>query len=195
MSGVSEDTLDEWYASLGVTGLTPAAWSLLRAVARGDTGAPGGVRGWLRTRAYRRRLPEFLALGDERCGEMRDMIARVRTPEELALLWQGPVGGYLHLAAGMVRASKAGEYPGDHRRLEIAAPGCGEDAPGDGVWGEVERAFGVFRAYWLRAGELSGHGGDLFFLPQEELSWVLCGDEEVLAAVPQRRAAYEGRAR
>ncbi|MFJ3921909.1 PEP-utilizing enzyme [Streptomyces sp. NPDC090022] len=55
---------------------------------------------------------------------------------------------------------------------------------------EVARVFWLLRAFVLRAGEVTGHGEDLFFLPVEEILRVLDGDEEPLAAVPSRRAAY-----
>jgi phosphohistidine swiveling domain-containing protein len=56
---------------------------------------------------------------------------------------------------------------------------------------EVIRAFWVVRAFVLRAGELTGHGEDLFFLPIEEILAVLDGDTVVLQTVPTRRATYE----
>ncbi|MQA04596.1 MAG: pyruvate, phosphate dikinase [Streptosporangiales bacterium] len=56
---------------------------------------------------------------------------------------------------------------------------------------EVIRSFWVLRAWVLRAGELTGHGDDLFFLTLEEILAVLDGDESALAAVPRRRATYE----
>ncbi|HWM06471.1 MAG TPA: PEP/pyruvate-binding domain-containing protein [Actinophytocola sp.] len=55
---------------------------------------------------------------------------------------------------------------------------------------EWVRTFWVFRAYLLRAGELTGHGEDLFFVSIEEVATVLAGDDTPLAAVPARRAAY-----
>ncbi|MBW5486065.1 PEP/pyruvate-binding domain-containing protein [Streptomyces bambusae] len=56
---------------------------------------------------------------------------------------------------------------------------------------EVARVFWLLRDVVLRAGQLTGHGEDLFFLPAEEILTVLGGDEAPLAAVPARRAAYE----
>jgi pyruvate,water dikinase len=56
---------------------------------------------------------------------------------------------------------------------------------------EVIRAFWVVRAFVLRAGELTGHGDDLFFLPIQEILAVLDGDTVVLQTVPARRATYE----
>ncbi|MFJ8011268.1 PEP/pyruvate-binding domain-containing protein [Streptomyces sp. NPDC096339] len=57
---------------------------------------------------------------------------------------------------------------------------------------EVARVFWLLRTFVLRAGEVSGAGEDLFFLSQQEIITVLGGDREPLAAVPARRAAYEG---
>ncbi len=56
---------------------------------------------------------------------------------------------------------------------------------------EVVRAFWVLRAFVLRAGELTGHGDDLFFLRIEEILDVLRGDEEPLGRVAIRRRTYE----
>lgn len=49
----------------------------------------------------------------------------------------------------------------------------------------------MFRAFVLRAGELTGHGADLFFLSFEEILAVLDGDETPLSSVPAHRAAYQ----
>lgn len=56
---------------------------------------------------------------------------------------------------------------------------------------EFVRTFWVYREFVLRAGELTGHGEDLFFLPIEKIPVVLGGDERLLAAVPAHRAAYQ----
>ncbi|MFT7839224.1 PEP/pyruvate-binding domain-containing protein [Saccharothrix sp. BKS2] len=56
---------------------------------------------------------------------------------------------------------------------------------------EFARAFAVLRAFLVRAGEVTGHGDDVFFLPIEETLRVLDGDTAPLARVPARRAAYE----
>ncbi|WP_436497828.1 PEP/pyruvate-binding domain-containing protein [Actinokineospora sp. HUAS TT18] len=56
---------------------------------------------------------------------------------------------------------------------------------------EMVRAFWVLRAFVLRAGELTGHGADLFFLPIDDIVAVLDGDESPLAQVPAQRAAYD----
>jgi rifampicin phosphotransferase len=56
---------------------------------------------------------------------------------------------------------------------------------------EVARSFWVLRAWVLRAGELTGHGDDLFFLSLEEILSVLRGDQSPLSAVSGRTATYE----
>ena len=55
---------------------------------------------------------------------------------------------------------------------------------------EMVRAFWVLRAFVLRAGELTGHGADLFLLTFDEILAVLDGDDAPLTAVPARRTAY-----
>jgi pyruvate,water dikinase len=56
---------------------------------------------------------------------------------------------------------------------------------------ELTRSFWMLRAWVLRAGELTGHGDDLFFLSQPEILDVLGGDQSPLPAVPGRKATYE----
>ncbi|GAA3129012.1 PEP/pyruvate-binding domain-containing protein [Streptosporangium carneum] len=56
---------------------------------------------------------------------------------------------------------------------------------------ESIRAFWAVRAFVLRAGRLTGHGDDLFFLSIQEILTVLRGDEGPLAEVAVRRATYE----
>ncbi|MBB2912085.1 pyruvate,water dikinase [Streptosporangium becharense] len=57
---------------------------------------------------------------------------------------------------------------------------------------EVVRAFWALRAFVLRAGELTGHGDDLFFLSIQEILAVLRGgDAPPPARVAIRRATYE----
>ncbi|MER6507311.1 PEP/pyruvate-binding domain-containing protein [Nonomuraea sp. NPDC001636] len=53
------------------------------------------------------------------------------------------------------------------------------------------RAFWVLRAFVVRAGELTGHGDDLFHLYLEEILDVLRGDTSALARVPVRRATHD----
>jgi pyruvate,water dikinase len=56
---------------------------------------------------------------------------------------------------------------------------------------EVARSAWVARAWVRRAGQLTGHGEDLFFLELPETVGLLRGDPAPLAQVPARRAAYE----
>jgi rifampicin phosphotransferase len=56
---------------------------------------------------------------------------------------------------------------------------------------EVARSVWVARDWVRRAGKLTGHGDDLFFLALPETSSLLGGDSALLAQVPGRRAAYE----
>jgi len=56
---------------------------------------------------------------------------------------------------------------------------------------EVARSVWVARDWVRRAGKLTGHGDDLFFLALPETSSLLGGDPAPLAQVPGRRAAYD----
>jgi len=56
---------------------------------------------------------------------------------------------------------------------------------------EVARSAWVARTWVRRAGELTGHGDDLFFLELPETVGLLRGDPAPLAKVPARRASYE----
>jgi rifampicin phosphotransferase len=56
---------------------------------------------------------------------------------------------------------------------------------------EVARSLWVARAWLRRAGELTGHGDDLFFLALPEIYGLLGGERAVLDQVPGRRAVYE----
>jgi pyruvate,water dikinase len=56
---------------------------------------------------------------------------------------------------------------------------------------ETVRSVWVVRAWVLRAGELTGHGDDVFFFSLPEVLDLLRGDRATLAKVPARRAAYE----
>jgi pyruvate,water dikinase len=56
---------------------------------------------------------------------------------------------------------------------------------------ENMRAMWVLRAFVVRAGELTGHGDDVFFLYLDELLALLRGAPSALDRVPVRRATYE----
>jgi rifampicin phosphotransferase len=57
---------------------------------------------------------------------------------------------------------------------------------------ELVRSVWVARTWVLRAGELTGHGDDLFFLELPEIHRLLLGEKAPLDQVPGRRAVYEG---
>ncbi|GAA2981386.1 PEP/pyruvate-binding domain-containing protein [Actinokineospora diospyrosa] len=77
--------------------------------------------------------------------------------------------------------------PGVRRALDRAAEvGRGRER----ARSEMVRTFSVFRAFIVRAGELTGHGDDLFMLPIEDILIVLTGDDAPLKAIPARKAAY-----
>ena len=56
---------------------------------------------------------------------------------------------------------------------------------------EVVRSVWVARTWVRRAGELTGHGDDLFFLELPEIFGLLRGERALLDQVPGRRAVYE----
>jgi pyruvate,water dikinase len=56
---------------------------------------------------------------------------------------------------------------------------------------EVARSAWVVRTWVRRAGQLTGHGDDLFFLELAETIGLLDGDPAPLADVPARQASYE----
>ncbi|MCI0396470.1 MAG: pyruvate, phosphate dikinase [Chloroflexi bacterium] len=73
------------------------------------------------------------------------------------------------------------------RRLEqVAAAARIREA----VRSEVTRIFRIVRAYALRAGQLTGLGDDVFFLPLNELLDVLSGDDKATIHIPARRETY-----
>ncbi|MER6574547.1 PEP/pyruvate-binding domain-containing protein [Nonomuraea sp. NPDC001023] len=86
----------------------------------------------------------------------------------------------------------AARYPGKEARMRArvrrwnAVVRDRESARSENI-----RAFWVLRAFVVRAGELTGHGDDLFHLYLEEILDVLRGDASALARVPVRRATHE----
>ena len=56
---------------------------------------------------------------------------------------------------------------------------------------ECARSAWVARTWVLRAGELTGHGDDLFYLELEEVLGLLRGDQAAIAKVPARRVLYQ----
>ncbi|MFI7108892.1 PEP/pyruvate-binding domain-containing protein [Nonomuraea sp. NPDC050227] len=86
----------------------------------------------------------------------------------------------------------AARYPGKEARMSArvrrwnAVVRDRESARSENI-----RAFWVLRAFVVRAGELTGHGDDLFHLYLEEILDVLRGDASALARVPVRRATHD----
>ncbi|MGW2216611.1 PEP/pyruvate-binding domain-containing protein [Nonomuraea sp. NPDC001684] len=86
----------------------------------------------------------------------------------------------------------AARYPGKEARMRArvrrwnAVVRDRESARSENI-----RAFWVLRAFVVRAGELTGHGDDLFHLYLEEILDVLRGDASALARVPVRRATHD----
>jgi pyruvate,water dikinase len=56
---------------------------------------------------------------------------------------------------------------------------------------ELTRIFDIIRRFFLRTGELSGFGDDMFFLTIDELIAFLSGDTSPTAKIPARQQAYE----
>lgn len=56
---------------------------------------------------------------------------------------------------------------------------------------ELTRVLSVIRAFYLRAGELTGLGDDAFFLTRQELVGLLNGEDAPVRYIPMRREAYE----
>ncbi|MFI7692015.1 PEP/pyruvate-binding domain-containing protein [Nonomuraea sp. NPDC049655] len=86
----------------------------------------------------------------------------------------------------------AARYPGKEARMRArvrrwnAVVRDRESARSENI-----RAFWVLRAFVVRAGELTGHGDDLFHLYLEEILDVLRGDASALARIPVRRATHD----
>lgn len=59
------------------------------------------------------------------------------------------------------------------------------------VRSELTRTYGVIRAWFLRAADLTGLGEDVFFLSYQEVIDVLSGDDAVISAIPARRESYD----
>ena len=86
----------------------------------------------------------------------------------------------------------AERHPGKEKRFRVRVEKAAAAArQRELARSEMVRTFWTMRAFLLRAGEVTGHGDDVFFLAKEEVLAVLRGDETALAAVPARRAAYD----
>ena len=56
---------------------------------------------------------------------------------------------------------------------------------------EAIRLFGVFRAFAVRAGEITGLGDDIFFLSVDEVVRVLAGDDPACLQIAARKETYD----
>jgi len=56
---------------------------------------------------------------------------------------------------------------------------------------ELTRVLSVIRAFYLRAGELTGLGDDVFFLTRQEIIGLLNDEEAPVRYIPMRRETYE----
>ncbi len=74
------------------------------------------------------------------------------------------------------------------RRIERAAHAA---RAREAARSEVIRAFWAMRSFVRRAGELTGHGDELFFCDIAEIIQVLAGDDASLTRLPARRAVYD----
>ncbi len=96
----------------------------------------------------------------------------------------------------MTRRQQRGSGCGNATRARL--PSCAAGSTGrrpasasrEAARSEVIRVFWALRAFVQRAGAVSGHGADLFFLSIDEILALLGGDAAALAQVPARRAAY-----
>jgi phosphohistidine swiveling domain-containing protein len=93
-----------------------------------------------------------------------------------------------HEAAWARLEARVGRRAGGYRRKldRMAAAARTREASRS----ETVRLLGVFRAFALQAGELTGLGEDVFFLFLEEVVERLTGDASVCDAIPVRREAH-----
>jgi phosphohistidine swiveling domain-containing protein len=139
-------------------------------------------------RAWGHRGPDEYELSVPRPGDDPDWLSRQRdsfdgAPEKLLEA----------RAEARAEAWKrlAGKHPGKAPKIRRKLDKALETAQArERARSEMVRTFRVFRAFVLRAGALTGHGDDLFFLRLEEILAVLGGSGSV-EPVAARRAAYE----
>lgn len=85
----------------------------------------------------------------------------------------------------------ADRYPGKETRMRVAVRRWNAVVRDrEAARSEIMRVFWVLRAFVLRAGQLTGHGDDVFYLSREQLLDLLRGNETALEQVPVRRATY-----
>jgi rifampicin phosphotransferase len=136
-------------------------------------------------REYGHRGPHELELSTPRPAEDPAWI-----DEQLAT-----VGDAAAMLARQVAARAVAWKRLDHAKAAKARPLVARWAPiardREAARSEVVRTAWVARAWVRRAGELTGHGDDLFFLSLDEVAAVLRGDAAPLTALTGRRASYE----
>jgi rifampicin phosphotransferase len=120
-------------------------------------------------------IDDQLALLDGATSNAEDLLARREVARRAA--WARLAGRQSPRKVAALR-SKVDRWAMAARNRELART-------------EVARSFWVLRAWLLRAGELTGHGDDMFFLDVAEILSVLRGEPAPLQAVPGRRATYE----
>ena len=79
------------------------------------------------------------------------------------------------------------QAPAMRRKLETAASAARAREAGRS---ELTRAFGLLRAFALRAGTLTGLGEDIFFLSLKEIAALLRGETQAVAYIPARRETH-----
>jgi len=136
-------------------------------------------------------------------GPFEDMISRpspVETPgwldEQLADYMESPID-FEELFSG-----SDGEFEEAWGRFSEAFPGKAEPlrrkidqmmkamATRESVRSELTRVVSVIRVFFLRAGELTGLGDDVFFVTWQELVDILNGDESSTRHIPARKETY-----
>ena len=152
---------------------------------------PATVAMLRRVNASQKRLPEFVAAAPSRCDQLRADIEQTTDAASLPRLWQDRVRPLIEEACDMLSAAAA------HGTALVTIPGkliarwtsIARDR--ETARSEVARSVWVARAWVRRAGQLTGHGDDLFFLELPETVDLLCGDPASLAKVPARRVSYQ----
>ncbi|MFC0038174.1 PEP/pyruvate-binding domain-containing protein [Actinomadura rayongensis] len=134
-----------------------------------------------------------------------------RGPEEFELAtprpaedpeWPGPVSDEARAAVTLLRSRERQRreawwrlrerHPGQAARISRrVAKFSRVTYQREAVRSETVRAMWAVRQFVLRAGELTGCGDDLFFLPIDEILAVLDGDRRPLERVAVRRRTYE----
>ena len=86
----------------------------------------------------------------------------------------------------------ADQHPSQAKKISVLLEKCIHAMEKrEKIRSELTRSLGVFRAWFLQAGELSGLGEDIFYLQNEEVQLLLGGDQSWLEIVPVRKEAYQ----